>query len=59
MNDEVFTKNDRELLAQLRRADLWEEPQDDFYREDSIAEQLDDDCLREDESAFMLGYLAA
>lgn len=59
MEHEVFTKNDRELLAQLRRADLWEEPKDDFYREESIAEQLDDDCLREDESAFMLGYLAA
>ncbi len=53
-----LTRNDKELLKQIRNADRWEE-RDDFYREQSIEQQLDDDCINEEESAFMLGYLAA
>lgn len=50
--------NDHELKRLLCAADRCEE-HDDFYREQFIEEQLDDDCLDEEESAFMMGYLAA
>jgi hypothetical protein len=58
MNQQALTVTDRELLRQLRNADRVRE-HDDFYRENVIEEQLDDDCLREEEVAFMMGYLAA
>ena len=50
--------NDKELRKLLQEADHWEE-HDDFYREQVIEEQLDDDCLDDEEVAFMMGYLAA
>ncbi len=53
-----LTRNDKELLKQIHNADHWEE-RDDFYREQVIEEQLDDDCIDEEESAFMMGYLAS
>lgn len=58
MNQQALTVTDRELLRQLRNADRVRE-RDDFYRESVIEEQLDDDSLREEEVAFMMGYLAA
>lgn len=53
-----LTRNDKELLKQIRNADRREE-HDDFYREQVIEEQLDDDCIDDEESAFMIGYLAS
>ncbi len=50
--------NDHELRKLLNAADRWEE-RDDFYREQAIEEQLEDDCLDDEEVAFMMGYLAA
>ena len=49
---------DQELLNQIRALDRIEE-HDDFYRETIVEEQLEDDCINDEESAFMMGYLAA
>ena len=58
MRSETLTVTDRELLKQLRNADRVRET-DDFYRENVIEEQLEDDCLNDEEVGFMMGYLAA
>lgn len=58
MNNQALTVTDRELLRQIRSADRVRQ-HDDFYRENAIEEQLDDDCLSESEGGFMMGYLAA
>jgi hypothetical protein len=58
IKNEVIAMNDRELKRVLHDADRWDE-RDDFYREQVIEEQLDDDCIDEEEVAFMMGYLAA
>lgn len=55
---EVINMNDHELRKLLRAADHREE-RDDFYREQYIEEQLEDDCLNDEEAAFVMGYLAA
>ena len=55
---EVIPMNNKELRDLLRAADRIEE-HDDFYREPVIEEQLEDDCIDEEEVAFMMGYLAA
>ncbi len=54
----ALSVTDRELLRQIRNADQREE-HDDFYREQVLEQQLEDDCLAEEEAAFMIGYLAA
>jgi hypothetical protein len=56
--DEVIGMNRRELRELIKRVDR-QEDNDDFYREAFIEEQLDNDCLDDEESAFMMGYLAA
>ena len=58
MRNETLSVTDRELLKQLRGADRVRET-DDFYRESVIEEQLEDDCLNDEEVGFMMGYLAA
>lgn len=58
MRNETLTVTDRELLKQLRNADRVRET-DDFYRENVIEQQLEDDCLNDEEVGFMMGYLAA
>ncbi len=55
---EVIIMDEQELRKLLNTADKLEE-NDDFYREQFIEEQLDDDCIDEEEGAFMMGYLAA
>lgn len=51
-------KQDKHLKELLRQADRIVEC-DDFYHESVIEEQLDDDSLDDEESAFMMGYLAS
>ena len=58
MNNEAITRSEQELLAMLRTAEVREDT-DDFYRENVIEEQVEDDCLGDGEGAFMMGYLAA
>jgi hypothetical protein len=53
-----LTSMDKVLLNQIRNADRMRE-HDDFYRESVIEEQLDADCLNDEEVGFMIGYLAA
>lgn len=57
MYDEI-SRNEKELLEQLRNLERSED-KDDFYNEGYIEQQLADDCLDEEEGAFMIGYLSA
>ena len=53
-----ISRTEQELLEQLRNLER-KEDKDDFYNERYIDQQLADDCLDEEEGAFMIGYLNA